>query len=130
MRYVSDQERPLLPAELYLLLVLALGEGHAYNLRGRMTSLSRGALSMPSGTFTPLLRRMHELGYVDLVGNKPAGKSGTVRRHYGISGHGLIRLKEELYRLRLAVKTAESIGLLHDETPLDIQKLLLEAADN
>jgi DNA-binding PadR family transcriptional regulator len=123
----GSAQPPLSHGEFYLLQVLSLGEGHAYSLRGRVASLSLRAINPSSGTFSPLLTRLHDQGYIDILGNKPAGKSGAQRRHYGISELGVLRLKEELVRLRHAVKTAENAGLFADEIPLDIQKLLLEA---
>ena len=127
MKLSTPDRRPLTPGELYLLLALSSGAGHAYNLRNRIWSLSQGAVEVSSGAFTGLRVRLQEIGYIELLEIRPAGKSGTPRRHYGISEHGLIRLKEELVRLRHAVKIAENAGLFDDETPLDIQKLILDA---
>ena len=75
-----------------------------------------------------MLARMCEESYVSILGKIPTGKLGTPRMHYEITEYGIVRLKEELIRLRHVVKTAENIGLLDDDTPLDIQKLILEAS--
>lgn len=126
MNLSTPDRRLLTPGEFYLLLALNSRSGHAYNLRNRVRNLSQGAVDMSSGTFTALRVRLQEIGYIELLEIKPAGKSGTPRRQYGISEYGLIRLKEELVRFRHAVKIAENAGLFDDETPLDIQKLMLE----
>ncbi len=63
-----------------------------------------------------------------MVGEKPAGKSGKLRMHYGISGYGMIGLQEESKRLKHAVKIAESVGALENEVLMDIQRMLLDVA--
>ena len=127
MSKLSHNEKPLSPGEFYLLFALSMKEGYAYSLRGRIANLSQGSVDMTSGTLLPLLKRMHDLGFIDLTGMKAAGKSGIPRRHYGLSDYGVIRVKEELVRLRHAVRTADNAGLFDDEMPLEIQKLMLDA---
>jgi len=63
-------------------------------------------------------------GLIELVGEKPAGPSSQARMHYQISAEGLLRLKEELHRLHHAVRIGEAAGLLREEVPTDIQRLL------
>jgi hypothetical protein len=45
---------------------------------------------------------------------------------YEISEHGLLRLKEELLRQNHAIKIAEAKGLMENETPIEIQRMLLD----
>jgi DNA-binding PadR family transcriptional regulator len=114
--------------EFYTLFALYIREGHAYNLRSRVIDMSLGSVIIAGGTLYPLLTRLHAQGYIAMLGDKPVGLSGTPRRHYGITPAGTIRLKEEITRMRHAVKIAEHNHLLDDEIPLDIQKLLIELA--
>ena len=68
---------------------------------------------------------MHDEGLIDMLGEKPSGKSGKPRLHYAISGYGSIRLQEESKRLDHAAKIARSIGVLDNEVPTDTQRILL-----
>ena len=128
MNQSSPSPAALSVQEFYTLFVLYLGEGHAYNLRSRVIDVSLGSVRIAGGTLYPLLSRLNTRGYISMLGDKPAGVSGTPRRQYGITPAGTVRLKEEVKRLSHAVKIAEHNHLLDDEIPLDIQKLLLELA--
>lgn len=127
MNSSSLPRAPVSAQEFYVLLALGCEEGYAYGLLGQTYNLSQGCMQMASGTLHALLMRFGEEGYIEETGFKPAGKSGSPRMHYRLSELGVIRLKEELARLGHALKVAEYHGLLVDEMPLDIQKLILKA---
>ncbi len=122
----SHLPKPLKTQEFYILLALCEEEAHAYPLRGRVTNDSLGSVKIPEGTLYPLLQKLHE-GLIDLLGEKPAGKSQKPRLHYGLSPQGALRLKEELKRLNHAIKIGQNAGLMQeDEIPTDIQRALLK----
>lgn len=117
---------PLSLPEFYILLTLITGEGHGYNLRSRVRDVSLGGVRLAGGTLYPLLVRMQNKTLIDSVGLKPAGVSGISREHYAISQLGRIALKGEIRRFSHALKIAENNGLMEDDIPLDIQRILLE----
>jgi DNA-binding PadR family transcriptional regulator len=68
-----------------------------------------------------LLGKLHDEGLIDL-----ADGSSRKHRRYSISEGGRIRLREELQRLSHIVQVSKSAGLLENELPTDIARLLLE----
>ncbi len=123
----SNLPKPLVPAEFYLLLALSTEEGYMYAIKARIRNLSLGSVSMGDSNLIRLMRKLEDEAFIDPVGPKPAGKSGAPRMHYSITNHGILRLKEELTRLDHAVKVGRNSGLMDDPTPIDIQRLLLDA---
>jgi DNA-binding PadR family transcriptional regulator len=120
---------PLTPNTFYVLLALASrGEMHGYPLRGAATNDSFGSIIIKDGALYPLLKRMISQGLIEEAGTKPGGKKNQDRLHYRITPDGLDRLKQDLKRLKYALTVGESAGLLNDEIPQDIQKLLRDLA--
>ena len=113
---------PLSIREFYILFALARHESHAYKLKGQVEKDSLGSLKSPDGTIYPLLAKLHGEGYIDL-----ADGSNNKHRRYEISEMGSIRLREELQRLHHIVKVSETAGLLENEVPTDIARILLDA---
>jgi len=118
--------KPLSPITFYILLALSRQELHAYALKGAISNDSLGSIQAKPGVLYPLLTKLFEEGLIEQTGLKPAGKSGQERTHYGITHEGLLQLKDELKRLQHAVKIGEAAGLMADETPTDIQRLLAQ----
>jgi DNA-binding PadR family transcriptional regulator len=112
---------PLSTREFYILFALARQESRAYRLKGEIEKDSLGSLKISDGTIYPLLVKLHDEGLIDL-----ADGSNRQHRRYSISEGGRIRLREELQRLNHVVKVSESAGLLENEMPTDIARLLLE----
>lgn len=117
--------KPMFVREYYILLSLSRGQSHTYAIKASVANDSLGSLIIAPSVLYPLIQKLHDYGMVDLISTSPAGVSGKPRKIYAISEEGLIRLKEECLRLRHAVKIAEHARLFQDETPLDIQRLLL-----
>lgn len=123
----SHLPAPLSAAGFYILLSLAHGELHGYALIGACANNSLGSIKLSGGTLYPLLQKLHDEGFVDITGKKPAGKSSKPRLHYALSPSGAIRLQEELQRLDHAVKIGQRAGLMREnQLPADIQHALLE----
>ncbi|HVQ43472.1 MAG TPA: helix-turn-helix transcriptional regulator [Candidatus Saccharimonadia bacterium] len=123
-----DLPRPMNPAEFYALLALSRGDTYGYALKAIMRNDSLGGVVVGDNKIYRLLERLVDEAWVDEAGSQPAGPSGKPRRHYAITVHGQLRLKEELQRLEHAARIGRAAGLMDDSTPLDIQRLLLEAA--
>jgi len=118
---------PLSPHIFYALLALSrTATLHPYAIRSAVLNDSLGSVDIASGRLYPLITKLTEEGFIDIIGPKPTSKSGKPRMHYAISTHGTLRLKEELTRLNHAIKTAKSAGLLENTLDLDLQRMLLE----
>jgi hypothetical protein len=70
---------------------------------------------------------MQRNGLVEEAGMLPAGKSDRERMHYRLTQEGTFRLKEELKRLEHAVEIGREAGLMDDDIPIEIQRII-EAA--
>lgn len=116
--------KPLRTLEFYTLLALAHRQMHAYALISTVHQHSLGSIKLTDGQLYPLLTRLHDQGLIDMLGEKPAGKSGKPRLHYGISDQGAIRLQEEATRLKHAVELAASAGILENPVPTDLQRMI------
>ena len=114
-------------ATFYVLLALSRGELHGYSLKSVAHNDSLGSVPMPDGKVYQLLKRMLKAKLIEKVGMAPAGQSGKERVHYRITPVGTLCLKEDLARMRHAVQIGESAGLFDDTTPLDIQRVLVQA---
>lgn len=127
MNYFSPVPAPLSAQEFYVLLTLNADESHGYDLVGRIYNVSLGSVKLAGGTLYPLLKRLCAMGWIEQLESKPAGKSGKLRVHYGISELGVIRLKEELIRLEHALKVADFYHLLVNDEPLELAKIRVQA---
>ncbi|HVQ45008.1 MAG TPA: helix-turn-helix transcriptional regulator [Candidatus Saccharimonadia bacterium] len=123
----SHLPAPLQPAEFYLLLALNRTEAHGYAIRAMIANLSLGSVRIPDSNIYRLIHKLADEAYIEPTGDKPTAKTGTPRTHYTITTHGTLRLKEELIRLDHALKVAQNASLMQDDTPIDIQRLILDA---
>lgn len=99
---------PLSPAVFAILLSLAEGEKHGYQMMKDALSPNGGALRLGPGTLYGSLDRMMRDGLVAESGVSDDER----RRYYKLTGHGRQVLASELERLDLAVRTGRSLGLL------------------
>jgi len=120
----SHLPKPLPPAQYYILLALTIESSHAYPLKASVQNNSLGSVKIPTNKLYPTLQTMHDEGLIDILGEKPSGKSGKSHIHYGIAEYGRIRLQEESERLEHAVKIDRNTGALHNQVPTDIQRML------
>lgn len=110
--------------QFYILLSLSREKLHSYAIIGSIWNQSQNTLRVPGGTLYPLLKKMAEESLIEPAGTAPAGKHQKERLHYRITPEGKLRLKEELLRMRHAVRIGEAAGFFNDELPPDIQRLL------
>jgi DNA-binding PadR family transcriptional regulator len=126
--YPYSSLAPALPhATFHILLALSRGELHGYELKSVAHNDSLGSVSITDGTLYPTVKKLVLRGLIEEAGLAPAGPSGKPRLHYRITRTGTLCLKEELARMRHAVKIGENTGLFDDSTPLDIQRVIVEA---
>lgn len=121
----SSWPPPLRPVEFYILLALARGDAHGYALRAIVRNDSLGSVVVDLAKLYRLIQKLHDEGLIDMLGERPAGPSGKPRMHYGLAKYGAIRLQEEAQRMQHAAKIARAAGYLDNDTPTDIQRMLL-----
>jgi DNA-binding PadR family transcriptional regulator len=85
---------------------------------------SLGSVKISTSQLYAVVTRLHDQGYIDLIGPKPSGVSGKPRTCYQISELGRIRLQDEHSRLTHAVAAIEQADIVVPEVPTDIQRLL------
>jgi DNA-binding PadR family transcriptional regulator len=115
-------ETPLPHQVFYILLALQRGESYGYEIAHIAVNDSLRHISLPTGSLYPLLRRLTEAKLIEPTDIVERGKSDTPRKHYRITEHGTLLLKEEFLRVRHAYKIGESLGMFHDELPIEIQR--------
>jgi DNA-binding PadR family transcriptional regulator len=124
--YPDSYLPPPLPTQaFYVLFALARAPLHAYAIRSALLNDSLGSVNLARSRVYTLVAHLQNEALIEPIGPKPAGKSSKERMHYTISPHGTLRLKEELRRLNHAVEIAKSAGLMQNDIPTDIQRLLL-----
>jgi DNA-binding PadR family transcriptional regulator len=99
---------PLSPAVFAILLSLAEGEKHGYQIMKDALSPRGGALRLGPGTLYGSLDRMMR----DELVAESGISDDERRRYYKLTGHGRQMLASELERLDLAVRAGRALGLL------------------
>lgn len=99
---------PLSPAVFAVLLSLAEGEKHGYQIMKDALSPDGGAIRLGPGTLYGSLDRMMRDGLVAESGVSDDER----RRYYKLTAHGRSVLVTELERLDVAIRAGRSLGLL------------------
>jgi DNA-binding PadR family transcriptional regulator len=107
-----DAERPLTPAVLHILLVLADGERHGYALMQEVPELSGGRVKLGPGTLYRTLQELLGLGWIEESAADPADAR---RRTYRLSRRGRQTLQSEMTRLDALVAAARARRVLGPE---------------
>jgi len=90
---------PLTPAVFYLLLALAGGEKHGYELMKQVKQDSSGQVKMGTGTLYGSLKRMLTDGLIAEAGERPdPALDDERRRYYRLTERGRQALGAELRR--------------------------------
>lgn len=89
---------PLTPAVFHILLALANGEKHGYEIMKAVRHDSNGAVTMGNGTLYGSLKRMLAGGLIE-VAPGPADPDDDARRtYYRLTGDGRAALNAEIQR--------------------------------
>jgi DNA-binding PadR family transcriptional regulator len=99
---------PLSPAVFAILLSLAEGEKHGYQMMRDARSPQGGGVQLGPGTLYGSLDRMMRDGLVKETGTSDDER----RRYYRLSALGRKALGAELERLNAALASARSLGLI------------------
>jgi DNA-binding PadR family transcriptional regulator len=121
----SPQLSPALShIKFYMLLALVREELHAYSLHAVATNEALGTVGMSIGRTYTAIKEMLRDGQIEEAGIVETGKHGKPRMTYRVAPEGMLRLKDDLKRMKHAVKIGEHAGLYFDELPSEIQRLL------
>jgi DNA-binding PadR family transcriptional regulator len=99
---------PLSPAVFAILLSLAEGEKHGYQMMKDARTPQGGGVNMGPGTLYGSLDRMMRDGLVEESGTSDDER----RRYYRLTNRGHAVLTGELGRLDAAIASARSLGLV------------------
>jgi DNA-binding PadR family transcriptional regulator len=104
---------PLTPAVFYILLALASGERHGYEIMKQVRHDSSGQVKMGTGTLYGSLKRMLADGLIEEAGERPdPALDDERRRYYRLTELGRKALDAELRRYAEVVSLAEQRRLL------------------
>jgi DNA-binding PadR family transcriptional regulator len=104
---------PLTPAVFYILLALASGEKHGYEIMKQVKQDSHGQVKMGSGTLYGSIKRMLADQLIEEAGERPDPRFDSERRrYYRLTDLGRSAFTMELQRYREGVFLAEQRRLL------------------
>ena len=101
---------PLGHVELQILVNLAAGPSHGYELMRAIGVSSGGRLKAGPGTLYVAMKRLVDAGLAEEL--SPPQATGRQRRTYAITSRGHAVMREELARLRDIVDHAAAAGWL------------------
>jgi DNA-binding PadR family transcriptional regulator len=104
---------PLTPAVFYILLALAGGDKHGYQIMKQAQLDSQGQVKMGTGTLYGSLKRMLADALIEEAGDRPAPElDDERRRYYRLTELGRRAFDAELRRYAQVVTVAEQRRLL------------------
>jgi DNA-binding PadR family transcriptional regulator len=106
---------PLTPAVFYILLALASGEKHGYEIMKQVKHDSQGQVKMGSGTLYGSIKRMLADRLVEEAGERPdPTRENERRRYYRLTELGRRAFLTELQRYHEIVSIANQRSLFPD----------------
>lgn len=110
---ISTPHIPLTPAVFYILLALASGEKHGYEIMKQVRQDSQDQVKMGTGTLYGSLKRMLADGLIGEAGDRPdPALDDERRRYYRLTELGRQALNAELRRYTEVVSLAGRRQLL------------------
>jgi DNA-binding PadR family transcriptional regulator len=104
----STPNTPLSPAVFAILLSLANGDKHGYQMMKDVRTRDGGGLKLGPGTLYGSLDRMMR----DRLVEESGVSDDERRRYYRLTSHGRVVLGAEVERLEAAVSSARAQGLM------------------
>ncbi|MEP6775708.1 MAG: PadR family transcriptional regulator [Chloroflexota bacterium] len=96
----------LSPAVFHILLALATGEKHGYEIMKQVKRDAGGKVKMGNGTLYGSIKRMLDAGLIEEVGHKvdpTLDEDNERRRYYRVTESGTVALNAEVQRYREVV---------------------------
>jgi DNA-binding PadR family transcriptional regulator len=110
--------RPLTPAVFSILLALADGEKHGYEIMKQVQRDTHGAVKMGTGTLYGSIKRMLADGLIGEAGDRPdPSLDDERRRYYRATDRGQKLLAAELQRYSEVVSIARRRRLMRKSAP-------------
>ena len=107
-----EQFLPLTPAVFHILLALAEGDRHGYEIMKEVEAATRGVVKMGPGTLYGTIKRLLEQGLINESGERPdPDEDDERRRYYHLTAVGRSVLETEARRYEQLVKAARSKGV-------------------
>jgi DNA-binding PadR family transcriptional regulator len=104
---------PLTPAVFYILLALAGGDKHGYQIMKQVKQDSQNHVKMGTGTLYGSLKRMLGAGLIEEAGDRPdPALDDERRRYYRLTAVGRLAFTTELQRYAEVVSIAQQRRLL------------------
>jgi len=108
-----EDRLPLTPAVYHILLVLAEGERHGYDIMREVERVTAGQVQMGPGTLYGTIKRMLRDGLIRETDERPDPKmDDSRRRYYELTGFGRNVLVAESERMARLVEVARRRNLL------------------
>lgn len=108
-----NQTEPLTPAVFYILVALATGEKHGYQIMKAVRQDSNGSVKMGNGTLYGSLKRMLADGLITDAGDRTESDGDDTRRkYYRLTALGQDAVRAEIQRYRDTVAVLHGYGLL------------------
>jgi DNA-binding PadR family transcriptional regulator len=98
---------PLTEATYFILLSLAPGARHGYAIMKDVRTVSRGRVTLSTGTLYSALKRLLEQGWIRRAGDPHNGIDGRQRKGYHLTELGRSILEAEIQRLETLVGAAQ-----------------------
>ncbi len=112
-----DELLPLTPAVLHILLVLADGDRHGYDIMREIAAITGGKMQMGPGTLYGSIKRMLRVGLLVEADERPDPELDDSRRRYhALSELGRKVLAAETERLAHLVEVARRKDVLEVST--------------
>src|SRR5258708_28111940 len=109
---------PLTPAVFYILLALAGGDKHGYEIMKQVKQDSQGTITMGTGTLYGSIKRMLASGLIEEAGERPApALDDERRRYYPLTELGRRAVVVELHRYHQVVSPAQQRQLFPGAQP-------------
>jgi DNA-binding PadR family transcriptional regulator len=104
---------PLTPAVFYILLALASGDKHGYQIMKQVGQDSQSQVKMGTGTLYGSLKRMLADGLIEEAGERPdPALDDERRRYYRLTERGRQAMRAEVQRYERVVTLARHRRLL------------------
>ena len=105
-----DRLLPLTPAVFHILLALAPGDRHGYEIMKAVRLDSNGSVRMGNGTLYGSLKRMLSDGLIEDAGDQE-GADETRRKYYRLTDRGREALAAEVRRYTDTLEAIKSYNL-------------------
>jgi DNA-binding PadR family transcriptional regulator len=106
-----DQLLPLTPAVFYILLSLANGEKHGYEIMKQVREDTRGKVKMGNGTMYGSIKRLLTDKLIEAAGDK-VDPDNERRKYYKLTGLGRKALHAEMQRYVETVSILKARNLI------------------